>query len=198
ARVTVVEGDALELTWPPADLLAGNLPFSIATAVITRALELRIPRWVVMVQREVGNRICSGPGSRHYGRLSVLAALYGKAELFLPVTSEAFYPTPKVDGVVIRFDARADPMPVSSVPELEAIVRGLFHQRRKQLGNILPRLFRSKAAGLAEAALWPHDWQQLRPEQLSPDAFFRLAQAARTAGAVPTLSSPSKAANPLE
>jgi 16S rRNA (adenine1518-N6/adenine1519-N6)-dimethyltransferase len=178
-RVTVREGDALEAELPEWATVVGNLPFSTATPIFLRLLARRVPRVVVMVQKEVAARLGAGPGSRTYGRLTIAAALYGRVELFQEVPERAFYPPPAVRAQIVVHTAREGPLPVASVERFESVVRALFSSRRKQLGNLLPRLTggEPQSRRLAEAAGWPADWSRRRPEELAPEAFFRLSDA---------------------
>ncbi|MCI4361392.1 MAG: hypothetical protein L3J91_06770, partial [Thermoplasmata archaeon] len=75
--ISVVTGDALEVPWPRADVVVGNLPFSVASPILERIWTRRVPRFVGMLQREVVERLVSPPGSRVYGRLTILAAYFG-------------------------------------------------------------------------------------------------------------------------
>ena len=179
-RVTVVEGDALVTPVPKVGVVVGNLPFSIATPLLMRWVQGEVPRVVAMVQKEVGDRLAAGPGSKTYGRISILAALYGTIECHQSVPATAFYPQPRVEGRLITFVRRRGPLPVTSVSTLESLLDTLFASRRKQLGNLLPRaLARLKeprpAPEVSRQAEWPTEWDRLRPESLSPDAYFRLA-----------------------
>jgi 16S rRNA (adenine1518-N6/adenine1519-N6)-dimethyltransferase len=178
-RIHVVEGDALEVPLPNAGCVVGNLPYSAATPILLRLFERRTPRVVFLVQREVAERLAAGPGSKRYGRLSLAAQLYGTVELFRPVPSSAFEPIPEVESRLGVHIARPGALPVPSVPGLERVVRTLFSARRKQLGNLVPRLTSGPGAAdrLARAASWPDGWQRLRPEDLPPEAFFALARA---------------------
>jgi 16S rRNA (adenine1518-N6/adenine1519-N6)-dimethyltransferase len=178
-RIRVVAGDALDVDLPPADAVVGNLPYSVATAILVRLFERRVPRIVFLVQREVADRLAAGPGSKQYGRLSILASLYGRVELFRPVPAAAFSPVPEVESRLGVHVARPGPLPVRAVPDFEEVVRVLFSSRRKQLGNLLPRLVApgQSASELAESAGWPADWSTRRPEELPPEAFFELANA---------------------
>ncbi len=180
-RIRVVEGDALVEPTPNVRAVVGNLPFSVATPLLMRWLAEGVPKVVALVQKEVGDRLAAGPGSKTYGRLSVLAALYGTLECHQSVPASAFYPVPHVDGRLVVFHRRAGRLPISSLPTLEALLDTLFASRRKQLGNLLPRalarLHESRSAEeLARRAEWPTDWELLRPESLAPDAYFRLAR----------------------
>ncbi|HXY47707.1 MAG TPA: 16S rRNA (adenine(1518)-N(6)/adenine(1519)-N(6))-dimethyltransferase RsmA [Thermoplasmata archaeon] len=183
-RIRLVSGDALQVPVEPADCYVGNLPYSVATPLLLRWMEARLPRIVFLVQREVAERLASDPGSKTYGRLSIVAQLYGRVELFRTVEPEAFTPRPQVESRIAVFERRSDPIPVPSVPEFERIVRTLFASRRKQLGNLLPRVAPSPEAtdDLACRAGWPESWRRLRPEDLPPPAYFALARAIHERG----------------
>jgi 16S rRNA (adenine1518-N6/adenine1519-N6)-dimethyltransferase len=177
ARIEIVCADALTTPLPPARAVVGNLPFSVATPILERLWDAKVPRVVALLQREVAERLAAGPGSRTYGRLSILAALHGSVELFQSVPSSAFFPAPAVEGRLVVFTHREGPLPVRSVARLEVLLHALFSARRKQLGNLLPRLVpdRAVAESVAQQALWPEGWARMRPEELAPEAFFRLA-----------------------
>lgn len=179
SRVTVVAGDALTVPLPPADAVVGNLPYSLATALLLRLFAARTPRVVFLVQREVAERLGAGPGSKRYGRLSIIAQLYGSVELFRTVGPAAFTPRPEVESRIGVHVARPDPLPVPSIPAFEETLRRLFSSRRKQLSNLLPRVVHGAEAmdDLARSAGWPDDWSRRRPEELPPSAFFALARA---------------------
>jgi len=178
-RIAVEEADATRYPFPAGVTVVGNLPFSIATPILLALFERRIPRIVAMVQREVADRLAAGPGSKTYGRLSIAARLYGDIELFRTVSRSSFYPTPEVEGRIIVHTTRRGPLPVPDPGRFEEIVRVLFSSRRKQLGNLLPRLGRASAEleRLTREAAWPDEWPRLRPEDLPPEAYFRFATA---------------------
>jgi 16S rRNA (adenine1518-N6/adenine1519-N6)-dimethyltransferase len=187
ARITVVEADALVEPIPPVRAIVGNLPFSIATPLLMRWFEGTVPRIVALVQREVADRLAAGPGSKTYGRLSILAALYGSIEGHQTVPASAFYPVPEVDARLVVFDRHRRPIAREERPVLESILDTLFASRRKQLVNLLPRALvrlRDTRApeALARRAGWPADWERLRPESLEPEAYFRFVRVLRSAG----------------
>jgi 16S rRNA (adenine1518-N6/adenine1519-N6)-dimethyltransferase len=173
-RATVVTGDALEWPFPAAEAVVGNLPYAAATPILIRLLKARVPRIVAMVQQEVAARLAAPPGSRVYGRLSILAQLFAEVELYRAVGPESFHPRPAVASRILTLTARPDPLAVASVEGLEETVRVLFSSRRKQLGNLLPRLT-DDPEGTALSAGWPPDWAKRRPEELPPEAFYALA-----------------------
>jgi 16S rRNA (adenine1518-N6/adenine1519-N6)-dimethyltransferase len=181
-RIQVVEADALIEPVKNVRAIVGNLPFSIATPLLLRWIQGNVPRVVALVQKEVGDRLTAGPGSRTYGRISILAALYGTLDSHQSVPASAFYPMPSVDGRLVVFERRRGPLPVSSLPTLESLLDSLFSSRRKQLGNLMPRALSRLREGrtsaeLAERAEWPTEWERLRPESLAPDAYFRMVRA---------------------
>lgn len=178
SRVTILTGDALTLPLPPAEVVVGNLPYSVATPLLLRLFAARIPRVVFLVQREVAERIAAGPGSKRYGRLSIIAQLYGSLELFRTVGPDAFTPRPEVESRIGVHVARSEALPVPSVPAFEELLRRLFSSRRKQLSNLLPRVVpgEERAAEMARKAGWPEDWHRRRPEELGPNAYFELAR----------------------
>ncbi len=177
-RIALVVGDARTIDLPPAACVVGNLPYSAATPILLRLLAARTPRVVFLVQREVAERLAAAPGSKRYGRLSLFARLYGEVELFRPVPAAAFSPTPEVESRLGVHVARTGTLPVGSPATFERVVRTLFSSRRKQLGNLLPRLARPgrDAAALAREAGWPAGWATLRPEALPPEALFALTR----------------------
>jgi 16S rRNA (adenine1518-N6/adenine1519-N6)-dimethyltransferase len=178
-EVAVEHRDALEAPFGEERAVVGNLPFSVASPILTRLFAARVPRIVVLLQREVGLRYAASPGGRGYGRPAIQAALFGTVETFAPVPAASFEPVPAVDGLLVRFTDRGGPLPVPSVPRFEEAVKLLFSSRRKQLGNLLPRLAggTAGASALAREAGWPAGWERRRPEELPPEAFFALATA---------------------
>ena len=181
-RVRVVRGDALTIPLPTVEAAIGNLPYSLATPLLLRLFEARVPRIVFLVQQEVAERLAAGPGTKTYGRLSIIARLYGSVELFRTVGPDAFTPRPEVMSRIGVHTARGGPLPVPSVSAFEGILRALFSSRRKQLSNLLPRVVPKGGdpAELAGHAGWPTGWARQRPEELPPEAYFSLATALAT------------------
>jgi 16S rRNA (adenine1518-N6/adenine1519-N6)-dimethyltransferase len=166
--VRVVHADALEADWD--DLLAGherwslvaNLPYNVGTTIVLQLLDdvPAIETMLVMVQREVGERLAAPPGSGAYGIPSVKLALWATAAVVGRVPPTVFVPAPKVESVLVRIRRLPEPAVDVDPDELMALVRRAFGQRRKMLrrslaGEVSPAAF--VAAGIA-----PDD----RPEQL--------------------------------
>jgi 16S rRNA (adenine1518-N6/adenine1519-N6)-dimethyltransferase len=148
-RLEVIAADALEvdvrayLGIAPARVVA-NLPYNIATALLVRWLTVEPwPPWyerlVLMFQREVAERIVARPGSRSYGRLSVLAGWRSEARLLFDVAANAFVPPPKVASSVVSLVPRAKPLACDR-RALERVTKAAFEQRRKMLRQSLKSL----------------------------------------------------------
>jgi 16S rRNA (adenine1518-N6/adenine1519-N6)-dimethyltransferase len=131
----LVEGDALKADFASyrPDIIAGNLPYYIATPLIERIVRLGIPG-VFLIQKEVAERLTARPGSRDYGFLTVETQLFASAELMFTVPPGAFRPPPKVDSAVVRLTPRT---PVEAAPELLEFLSSCFRQKRKTLRNNL-------------------------------------------------------------
>jgi 16S rRNA (adenine1518-N6/adenine1519-N6)-dimethyltransferase len=182
-RLTVIEGDFLRLdlaSLPPGPLpVIANLPYSTGTAIVARLLEdpERFPRLVVMLQKEVADRLCARPGTHAYGSTTVLTALHATAERAFVVPPGAFRPPPKVDSAVLRLDAQIEPRAdVGDAAVFRRVVRGAFAQRRKTLRNSLRASFgEERATAWLDAAAIDGG---RRAETLSLDEFAALARVA--------------------
>ena len=142
SKLAVVAGDALEIPWErlaQPTLVAGNLPYNVATPLIERFLTrgAAVPRAAVLVQYEVAERLVAGPGDEAYGSMSVLVAAYADAHLLGQVKKGSFRPPPKVDGGFVGFELHPPPLPAAEMPAFVAFVRLAFGQRRKTLKNAL-------------------------------------------------------------
>ena len=182
-HVEVVPLDVLQFDFLAAStkaaerlLVVGNLPYGITSQILLKlaAAHTALDRAVLMVQREVADRIVAPPGSRDYGLLSVTAQLYGPAQRLFTLPPSSFSPPPEVHSTVFRwrFAPRFAELHVEEVSFLR-LVRQCFHQKRKTLANnlraagIAPAVV---AAALAEAAIDP----QARAEALTVESFATL------------------------
>ena len=180
-RLTVITADALQLTelpTPPTALVA-NLPYNVAVPVILHFLAtFRALRTVlVMVQKEVADRLTARPGSKVYGVPSVKAAYYGAVSSAGTVGTHVFWPRPNVQSGLVRIDVAERPHADAVGRErLFALIDAAFASRRKTLRAGLAAYFGSPAeaeAHLLTAGISP----QSRGEDLSIDQFIALAQA---------------------
>jgi len=161
-------------------LVAGNLPYSASKAILERLLDARaaLDRAVLMLQREVAERLAATPGGREYGALSVFWRRWAEVSQLLVVTPAAFRPPPAVESAVVTVTFRSAPrVAVADEHGFARVVRAAFGQRRKTLGNALRGGGLGSAARLAavfaEAAI---DGGR-RAETLSLEEFGRLADA---------------------
>jgi len=142
AAVRVVVLDALGLEWrrlPSPTLVAGNLPFQVATPIIESLLPHvgTVPRAGFMVQKEVAERLVARPGKRAYGSLSVLVAAQARASYLGTVRPGSFHPPPGVTAAFVGLELCAPPLPAAEMPAFARLVRGAFARRRKTLRNSL-------------------------------------------------------------
>lgn len=176
-------GDALEARW--ADLLdprmgkaaiVANLPYGVATLLLVGWLETEpwppwFDRMVLMFQKEVAERIVAAPGSKAYGRLSVMTQWRTKARIVLTLPRDAFTPPPKVASAVVEFVPLPEPSPACQARVLAQVTAAAFGQRRKMLRSSLKQLVAEPEALLATAGVASN----LRAEDVSVKDFARLA-----------------------
>ena len=126
---------------PPHKIkLVGNLPYNISTPVLFRLFDWRehFSSLVLMMQKEVADRIASPPGTKAYGTLSVWCQVHGRISEKVSVSPEAFFPKPKVRSTILKIDLYQEPLiPLKDLALLRGLVRAAFGQRRKTLGNAL-------------------------------------------------------------
>ena len=178
-QLEIVPGDAMEfdararLDDGRARVIA-NLPYNIATALLIGWLTGPWPPWydmlVLMFQREVAERIVAAPGSKTYGRLSVLANWRCETKIMFDVAPSAFVPPPKVTSSVVRLIPRAKPL-ACDADALQRVTEAAFGQRRKMLRQSLKSLGADAGALLAEAGIEP----TARAEEIPVAGFVALA-----------------------
>ena len=180
-RLIVLEGDALALDprpclTPPVRVVS-NLPYNIGTELLVRWLTP--PAWppfwtslTLMFQREVAERIVAGPGSKAYGRLSILAQWRSDASMAFEVPPRAFVPPPKVTSAVVHIEALPGPRFPADPAALQRLVAAAFNQRRKMLRASLRGLAPDVEMLLTRAGIDP----TARAETISLEAFCRLSR----------------------
>jgi 16S rRNA (adenine1518-N6/adenine1519-N6)-dimethyltransferase len=188
-RLEIAAADAL--TFDPGPSLGrgpvrivANLPYNIATALLVSWLTAEPwPPWydaaVLMFQREVAERIVAEPGSKTYGRLSVLVQWRCEARILFDVNRSAFVPPPKVTSALVRLLPRAEPLTCDHTL-LEAVTRSAFGQRRKMLRQSLRSLGGDTGLLLSAAGLSP----TARAEDIPVAGFVSLARALALHGSV--------------
>jgi 16S rRNA (adenine1518-N6/adenine1519-N6)-dimethyltransferase len=180
-RLQVVEGDALAidhstLLTPPVKIVS-NLPYNVGTELLTRWLDVPVwpPFWqslTLMFQREVAERIVAKPGSKAYGRLSILAQWRCEARIVMDLPPEAFTPAPKVRSAVVHLTALPEPRFPADPAVLSRVTAAAFNQRRKMLRAALRGLAPDIEDRLRAAGIEPTE----RAEQLPIAQFCALAR----------------------
>jgi 16S rRNA (adenine1518-N6/adenine1519-N6)-dimethyltransferase len=180
--VRVLEQDAMTADW--AGLLGvdrwkmvSNLPYNIGVPLVLRMLEARLPidTYLVMVQREVGERLAAGPGDEAYGAASVRTAYMANARVLRRVSASVFWPKPKVESVLVRLVPLDRPPVEADRATLMRLIDEGFAQRRKTMKNALRRTGLSvdeASRALSECALA----DDVRAESLSLADFASLAE----------------------
>ena len=185
-QLDVISGDALtfdaraHLQSDDRVRIVANLPYNIATALLVAWLTVEPwPPWydrlVLMFQREVAERIAAAPGSKAYGRLSVLAGWRTKARILFDIAPSAFVPPPKVVSSLVEFEPRPEPLPCDP-QALQRVTEAAFGQRRKMLRQSLKSLGRDPLTLLDAAGIDP----TARAEEIPVEGFVKLARALKS------------------
>jgi 16S rRNA (adenine1518-N6/adenine1519-N6)-dimethyltransferase len=150
--------------------LVANLPYNVGTPVLLDALRHapRIRTFVVMVQKEVADRLTAQPGSRHYGLPSVVCGIHAEAGTSFKVPAQVFLPPPNVDSAVVVLKRIASPPTAERAIELAAAA---FNQRRKMIRKSLSTVFDDPVVTISAAGLDP----TMRAEDISPAGYLKLA-----------------------
>jgi 16S rRNA (adenine1518-N6/adenine1519-N6)-dimethyltransferase len=175
-NVELVCGDALKYDYEAVGpfRVVANIPYYITTPIIFRLIEARsnLVSMTLTIQKEVAERIVSGPGTKDYGALSLGVQYRADPEIKFIIPATAFRPVPKVDSAVIRMDIRKTPrVAVADEDLFFRIIRAGFSQRRKTLSNSLKPLFSDIKDILADVGIDSNR----RAETLSMEEFAKLA-----------------------
>ena len=163
-RLKLLQGDALstnasEHLADPVRIIA-NLPYNIGTELLVRWLTSKTwpsfwQSMTLMFQKEVANRIVASPGSKAYGRLSVMSQWRCDTKIAFHVPASAFTPPPKVESTLVHFESLKEPKFPAEVEVLEFVVSKAFNQRRKMLRGALNRYFQNVEEGLLSIGVSP-------------------------------------------
>lgn len=185
-NLTVIPGDALrmepeKLIPGDCDLMVSNLPYRVASPIMVRFLEAPrpLPRMVVTIHKEAGEKFIAQPGNRNYGVLSVVTALAWRVRRVREISPNCFFPRPEVWSLLLEFESRPDAPPVELRSRVLQLASWIFTQRRKKLGTIVRRSsppgltwFRRR---LTEELLRESGISgDARPEQVPADKWLRL------------------------
>jgi len=177
SNAIVVEGDFLDFALPPILAngplrIAGNLPYNISSPILFRLLaasraSANLVDATVMLQLEVAERLAARPGTKDYGVLTIFTTAQATVTRVLTLPPGAFRPAPKVHSALVRLTFKRPEVSEADMPVFEAMVRGMFTQRRKTLSNALrpyaESIGRNAVAALTAAGIDP----ARRPETLS-------------------------------
>ena len=169
SRLEIVQADVLEtdLARFGRAVIAGNLPYYIASPILEKTVRLSPPRAVFLVQKEVALRLAARPGERDYGFLTVRTALFAKARRLFDVKPGAFRPPPKVDSAAVLLEPRE---PAPGMDDTEGLLRFMsqcFRQKRKTIRNNLAAIH-----GRDLVDSWPE--AGLRAEQIPLEQFAEM------------------------
>jgi 16S rRNA (adenine1518-N6/adenine1519-N6)-dimethyltransferase len=190
SNVEMMSADALAMPWASVAVggswsLVANLPYNIATPLLLSLLQdvPAIRRFLVMVQREAGERLAAHAGEAGYGAVSLKIAYRAEASVIRRVPPTVFWPRPKVDSVLVRLSRRSDPPVDVDAHRLFSVVDVGFAERRKMMSNGLRRLGLSRADAAAALAACRID-ARARPEDIDLAGFACLAGVPAVARAV--------------
>ena len=180
-NVAVIEGDVLKVELPEFNKLIAIPPYYLSSRFVTWLLERKIDCAALVLQREFASKLIASVGSDEYGWLTVVAYHRAEVKLFDSVPKEVFYPRPEVDSVIVRLVPwQLSPFKVSNLAFFRQMVRWLFNQRNKKLGNALVPFLKStfklsKEEAKKRAYAFPFGERCVR--ELAPKDFGALANA---------------------
>lgn len=184
--VKILEADVLKLdlerdfAFRESVKVAGNIPYNITSPILEWLISqrMRIRQAVLTVQSEVAERLAARPGNRCWGSLSAFVQVYSRVSVVRKISRQSFWPAPRVDSAVVRFDLSPEPLvAIRDEAKFFGLIRRAFQKRRKTVLNALagkkdPVFAKPRLAGaLAQAGINP----QRRPETLSLEEWARLA-----------------------
>ena len=180
-RLKLLQGDALltnevEHLTDPVRIIA-NLPYNIGTELLVRWLTSKTwpsfwQSMTLMFQKEVANRIVASPGSKAYGRLSVMSQWRCNPKIAFNIPAAAFTPPPKVESTLVHFEALKEPKFPAKVDTLEFVVSKAFNQRRKMLRGALKGYFQNVEEGLLSIGVLPTK----RAEDITVQEYCEMSQ----------------------
>lgn len=174
--LSIFNEDALKYSWDKLvqnDVIVGNLPYHIASELMCLWVYKQVSFYqaILMMQKEVADRVLASPGSKHFGRLSIVLQTYFKVEDLLSVPPESFDPPPKVQSSIIKLSLLSKPLCSHKyLGALKQITAAAFNQRRKKCKHGLAKIF--SVDDLIKLGIDP----ELRPEFLNVEQFIILAK----------------------
>ena len=167
-NVEIIEGDILKWDVPPIDVIVANLPYSISSPILFRLFSYEWTRAVLMFQEEFANRLVAKPGSKIYGRLSVMANHFVDTKKLFKVSKTAFQPQPKIHSQVVKLVRREPDYKLDDFDTFEKVVKSIFTHRRKKIRNCIKLTF-------PNLDLDNLNYMDLRAEILTPSEIAELS-----------------------
>ena len=158
-------------------IIYGNLPYNISTQILTKWIKDRekfesCKKLILMFQKEVANRIIAKTNSKNYGRLSIIANWRLDVKKEFDISSNSFFPKPKVDSTLLSFIPKRKYFNINNPENLEKITKIFFNQRRKMIKNPLKQIFKNPDIVVKKLNLDVN----LRPQNLSPLNYFEITK----------------------
>ncbi|MCQ2056416.1 MAG: 16S rRNA (adenine(1518)-N(6)/adenine(1519)-N(6))-dimethyltransferase RsmA [archaeon] len=168
SRITLIRGDALKIKFPEFDKFVSNIPYSISTPIIFKLLEYQFKKAIIMVQKELAERMIASVGTPAYSRLTVNIFYRARCRILENVTASKFRPCPKVDSALVEIICRPAPFQVLNEATFFNVIKTAFNYRRKKIRTSL------KESGLIskEDSI---PFAEERIENLSPKEIGQLA-----------------------
>ena len=164
----IIEGDILTWEVPPVDVIVANLPYSISSPILFRLFNYDWNRAILMFQEEFANRLVAKPGSKIYGRLSVMANHFVSTKKLFKVSKTAFQPQPKIHSQVVKLVRREPDYVLDDFNTFEKVVRSIFTHRRKKIRNCIKLSF-------PDIDVQKLNYMDLRAEILQPSEIAELS-----------------------
>ena len=164
-KATIVEEDILHYDIPDIDVIVANLPYSISSPILFHLFGYKWDRAVLMFQEEFANRLVAKPGSKTYGRLSVMANHFAKTTKLFKVSKTAFQPQPKIHSQVVKLVRHTPNYELLNYETFDKVVRSIFVHRRKKIRNCLKLTFPN--LNLADLPNMNERAEVLSPEEIA-------------------------------
>ncbi len=175
--LTIIQKNVLDVSFSDFDSgngvkIIGNIPYHITSKILFKIIESGtcIKRVVLMIQREVADRLLAKPRTKEYGYLTVVTQYHNKIQRILEVNREHFYPAPNVDSTVICLESKQPSLDLNDYKLFRQILKTAFQQRRKMLRNSLKNLLKVKHMDIVESINL-----DFRPEELSVENYISLS-----------------------
>ncbi len=169
-RFVLIEGDALKVDFPKFDKFVANIPYKISSPLTFKLLKQDFKLAVITYQKEFAERLIAREGSKRYGRLSIVAKAYCRAEILETIPPKAFKPKPKVESAIVRIIPEPEIF-VENKEIFEDLVRFAFSRRRKKFGKILEEWCKEKGFKVNI----PSEYKDKRPEEIPPEVYAEIA-----------------------